>query len=105
VRKTVLLLASMVATTLLAAGSALTQTELPADDAADRYIVVLNDNVVDPSQVASGIEQQQNVDVGFVYSDALEGFSAEIPDDRLAAVRTDPRVDYVERDKTAYAEA
>ena len=88
----------MLAATLLAAGAALTQTQPAVDDAADRYIVVLEDGVENPSQVASWIEDRQDVEVGFVYSNALEGFSAKIPDEDLAAVRSDPRVDYVEPD-------
>jgi aqualysin 1 len=99
-----MLLASMAMTTLLAAGSALTQTEPTVDESADDYIVVLNDNVDNPSQIASGIEQRQDVEVGFIYSNALEGFSATIPDENLAAVLTNPHVDYIERDMTAYAE-
>jgi hypothetical protein len=63
-------------------------------DDADRYIVVLDDNVDHPPQVASGIEQE-NLDVGSIYDNAREGFSAEMPDQDLAAVRANPRVDYV----------
>ena len=82
---------------------ALTQTQ-PAVDDADRYIVVLDDNVDHPPQVASGIEQQQeNLDVGSIYDNALEGFSAEMPDQDLAAVRANPRVDYVVPDARVHA--
>jgi aqualysin 1 len=91
----------MVAATLTVAGVALTQPAV--DDAADGYIVVLEDGVDNPSQVASGIERRQDLEVGFVYNSALEGFSAEIPDADLAAVRADPRVDYVEPDTTVHA--
>jgi len=70
----------------------------------ERYIVVLEDNVDHPAQVASEIEQQQeDVDVGFVYDNALEGFSAEIPDKDLAAVRANPKVDYIEPDRRVHA--
>jgi subtilisin family serine protease len=92
----------MLAATLLLAGVALTQ---PAVDEADRYIVVLEDSVDNPSQVASGMEERQDLDVGFVYSNALEGFSAEIPDEDLAAVRADPRVDYVDLDARVHTAA
>ena len=90
----------MLGATFLVAGVAMTQPAV--DDAADRYIVVLEDDVDHPSQVASGMEQRQDLEVGFVYSNALEGFSAEIPDEDLAAVRADPRVDYVEPDTTVH---
>jgi aqualysin 1 len=70
----------------------------------DRYIVVLEDGVENPSQVASSIEQrQEDLEVGFVYSNTLEGFSAKIPDENLAAVRANPQVDYVEPDGMVHA--
>src|ERR671910_2321765 len=87
----------MAATTLLTVGVAFTQA--PEED-ADPYIVVLEDSVGNPSQVANEIDQrQEGFEVGFVYTEALEGFSAEIPDDSLADVRNNSRVAYVERDK------
>jgi subtilisin family serine protease len=61
---------------------------------------VLEDDVNHPSQVASGIEQRQDdLEVGFVYTDTMEGFSATIPDEDLPAVRANPQVDYVEPDR------
>jgi aqualysin 1 len=92
----------MLAATLLVAGVALTQ---PAVEGADRYIVVLEDDVDNPSQIASGIEERQDIDVGFIYTNALEGFSATIPDEDLAAVRADPRVDSVAPDGRVHAVA
>jgi aqualysin 1 len=63
------------------------------------YIVVLEESVDDPSRVAEGIEgRQENLEVGFAYTNALEGFSAEIPDDSVQEVRNNPQVAYVERD-------
>ena len=100
-RKMALLLALVAATTLLAAGVAFTQ--VPASGDSHRYIVVLEDNVDSPSRVVNGIDQQQDLEVGFVYSNALKGFSATIPDEHLAAVRADPRVAYVERDRAVHA--
>jgi subtilisin family serine protease len=102
VRRLVLLFASMLASTLMLAGSALTQAQ-PAVDGADRYIVVLEEGVEHPSQVASEIERrQEDLDVGSVYDDALEGFSAEIPEEDLAAVRANPQVAFIERDMPVY---
>src|SRR5919199_6171454 len=98
-----LLFVSSLAATLLVAGVALTQTQPKADDAG-RYIVVLDNSVDHPSQVASGIEQRhEGLDVGYVYDSALEGFSAEIPEEDLAAVRANPQVDYVEPDGRVHA--
>lgn len=91
----------MAATTLLATGVAFTQS--PEED-ADTYIVVLKKSVDNPSEVARGIDRrQEGFDVGFVYSEALEGFSAEIPADSLDDVRNNRQVAYVERDKVVTA--
>ena len=91
----------MLAATVLMAGAASTQ---PAVDDADRYIVVLDNGVDHPSQVASGLEQRhEDLYVGYVYDSALEGFSAEIPDSDLAAVRANPQVDYVAPDTRVHA--
>lgn len=96
-RRLVILVMLMAAATLLAAGIAFTQT--PEED-TDPYIVVLEESVGNPSQVANEIDQrQEGFDVGFVYTEALEGFSAEIPEDSLADVRNNSRVAYVERDR------
>ena len=96
-RRIATLVVLMTATTLLTVGVAFTQA--PEED-ADPYIVVLEDSVGKPSRVANEIDQrQEGFDVGFVYTEALEGFSAEIPDDSLADVRNNSRVAYVERDK------
>ena len=116
-KKVALLLTGMSLVVLLACASAvlaLESTTTPATERTvapgqtpagsvipDHYIVVLDHDVDHPLQVASGIEQRhEGVDVGFVYDNALEGFSAEIPDQDLAAVRANPKVDYVEPDKT-----
>ena len=96
-RRMSILLALVATTTLLAAGVAFTQA--PEED-ADPYIVVLEESVDNPSLVAKGIDQrQEGFEVGFVYREALEGFSAEIPDDSVDEVRNNPKVAYVERDK------
>jgi hypothetical protein len=56
--------------------------------------------------VAEGIDQrQEGLEVGFVYSEALERFSATIPDETVDEVRNNRQVDYVERDKVVTATA
>ncbi len=102
-RKMSLLLGLVATMTLLAAGVAFTQ--VPEKRNSSRYIVVLENAVDSPSQVANNMARRQNLDVGFVYSSALEGFSAEIPDDAVAAVRANPHVAYVERDGPVHAVA
>jgi subtilisin family serine protease len=71
---------------------------------ADRYIVVLKD-AVDSNAVANLHAARYGLQIGHVYSYALHGYSAVIPNDRVAALRTDSNVAYVEPDGTAYATA
>src|SRR5215203_6283507 len=90
---------------VLYAGGALAQGPSGSSGGADSYIVVLNEGVSNPGQVANGLAQRDNLEVGFVYSYALKGFSAVIPEARVNDVRTDSRVNYIERDGTMRAVA
>jgi aqualysin 1 len=101
-RRITLLLTTIGALLLLYAGGAMTQ-ETPRGGGADRYIVVLNDEVTRPGEVANGLARRHGLGVGFVYSHALKGFSATISRARLDEVLTDERVDYVEHDGTVRA--
>lgn len=94
-RRVVVLFAVVGAMVFLSAGMALTE---PSSDASGRYIVVLKDGVDDPGQVAGEISRRNDAEVGFVYRNALKGFSATIPNSRVDEVRNSSQVDYVERD-------
>jgi aqualysin 1 len=96
-RRAIVLLVAVAAATLLASGVAMTQ---PRAEGPDRFVVVLKDGVDRPGEAASNISRRNNAEVGFVYRHAIKGFSAVIPNSRVAEVRADDRVDYVERDGT-----
>jgi subtilisin family serine protease len=74
-----------------------------ASAAPERYIVVLKDGVSDSAEVASEHSRRHGADVRFVYGHALKGYSATIPNERVAALRADSRVDYVVADGVASA--
>ncbi len=76
----------------------------PAGDATAGYIVVLGDGV-DAGHVADEHGRRHGAAVGRVYRDGLKGYAARIPASRLAAVRSDPRVAYVEPDGVMTATA
>ncbi len=98
-RRAVLLLMVMGAAVLLATGVALAQAKTPTDKIPGRYIVVLNEDIdEDAGRVASEHGQRYGAQIGFVYRNAIKGYSAAIPDNRVADVQNDPRVAYVERD-------
>ena len=63
----------------------------------DPYIVVLRDGV-DPGRAAEEHSRRVGAEVGHVYRAALNGYAARIPSARVAELRADPRVAYVEPD-------
>jgi subtilisin len=65
----------------------------------DRHIVVFKDSVGKPAAAAAALGQQLGFKVERVYSHAIKGFAAAVPAGRLAALRNDPRVAYVEADQ------
>jgi aqualysin 1 len=105
IRRVTALLAAVGAMLVLYAGGVLAQ-EAPGGSSAggaERYIVVLNDSVPGPGQVANEHARAHGASVGFVYRHAIKGYSAAIPENRLGAIEDDPRVDYVEPDGVAKA--
>ena len=77
---------------------------------SNRYIVVLNDDVVSPGAslnvrrsqvrtVAENLAQLHGGRLGFIYETALKGFSIELPGEAAAiALSKHPRVDWVEEE-------
>jgi hypothetical protein len=66
---------------------------------ADRYIVVLHDDVDDPRTVANEHARDHGARVNLVHRFALRGYTAEIPAAEVRRLRTDRRVRSVERDQ------
>ncbi len=75
-----------------------------AAPAAKPYIVVL-ERGADSEAVARDHGRRYGASVRFTYGHALKGYAATIPDNRVADVRGDARVAYVEPDGTATAMA
>jgi len=65
---------------------------------AASYVVVLNDGA-DSASVAAGHARRYGADVRYVYGNALQGYSAVIPNDRVAALRADANVAFVAADR------
>jgi subtilisin family serine protease len=72
------------------------------DAVPEGYIVVLQDGV-DPGAVAAEHAVRLGLRVGFIYTQALKGYSALVPSNALDALRDDVRVAYVERDQPVHA--
>ncbi|CAA9532504.1 MAG: hypothetical protein AVDCRST_MAG30-3920 [uncultured Solirubrobacteraceae bacterium] len=71
---------------------------------SDQYIVVLEPGA-NASAVAEEHRNRHGAAVKHVYGRALNGYAARIPEGRLGALRSDSRVDYVERDAEVRASA
>ena len=69
-----------------------------ASAAPVRSIVVFKAGVSNPGSVADQHRARHGAQLRHVYKDALKGYAAKIPSARLAALRSDKRVAYVEHD-------
>lgn len=74
-----------------------------AGPATDRYIVVLEDGVSHPAEVANQHSRRYAAQVSYVYRHAVSGYAAQVEGRELGALRSDPRVAYVERDGSVEA--
>ena len=92
-RRRIMALAILAIAALVAGSSASART----DAGADRYIVVLKPGA-NARAVANEHAAAHAAAIAFVYSHALNGYAATIPNARLAAVQADERVEYVEPD-------
>jgi aqualysin 1 len=103
-RKLVPLAAIMGALLLLYASGVLAQPQIPTQNIPDRYIVVFKDGVQRPAAAANEHARANGLQLRFVYTSAIKGYAAVIPNDRaLQRVENDPRVDYVEQDQIVRA--
>src|SRR5215218_7896231 len=111
-RRTTLLLTTMVVALLVGGGVALAQqsSEEPnpsvggAGNVIDgQYIVVLKGGVSDPRDVAREHARKYGAEVLYTYDDALNGYAAHIPAQKLDEVRNDPNVSFVSADRRVHA--
>jgi subtilisin family serine protease len=100
--------AKVAAAVLLAAGLAAcrdaTTPQLPVSPATaavvpGEYIVVFKDGVADPAGLARQIVRTQGGALRFIYTSALKGFAARLPDAAVRALARNPLVAYVEPDQ------
>jgi subtilisin family serine protease len=69
----------------------------------DEYIVVFTDDVGDAGGHAKSLVSSHGGSLHFVYSGALNGFSAHMSAQAAAAIENDPNVAYVEQDQSVAA--
>jgi subtilisin family serine protease len=74
------------------------QMAVDPQDLRDRYIVVFNDNVTNPSAVTDQLAAQFGATVHFRYAYAIKGFAATIPAATINGLRNNPNVSFIEPD-------
>ncbi len=101
VRPLLLLTATAVAaaTTLPASASLLTPATDVVDALTDRYIVTLEDDVATTPTEAARRAEARGAEVSYVYSSALRGYAASLPQALLSVLLADPDVAAVEPDR------
>jgi subtilisin len=72
--------------------------------AVERVIVVLKPGI-DPAAAASRHARRYELEPGYVYRHAIQGYSAVVPDSRIAELRADPSVAGLSRDGQVEATA
>ena len=68
-----------------------------------QYIVVFRDDVADPPGLANRLVRQQGGSLRFTYQYAIKGFSAELPEKAVDALRRNPNVAYIEPNGRVWA--
>lgn len=97
--KLIKIILAMIAMTLLLAVSLEASENLFSPTVPDHYIVVLNDNL-DKSlpETANEMARIHGLGLGHIYSHAIKGFSAYIPEKRVELLKFDPRVKLIDPD-------
>lgn len=73
--------------------------EMAAGKIPGHYIVVFKDHITDPGEAATSIAKTHGLKIGLVYSHALKGFSAPIPEKTLEKLQNNPHVKFIEEDQ------
>jgi subtilisin family serine protease len=66
------------------------------------YIIVLKKLAGHVPDVANDMARLHGFGIKHVYEDALQGFSADISDERVKELLNDPRIDYIEPDQAVH---
>ena len=78
--------------------SAFTVGEIPG-----QYIVTFRNDVADVPGLAKQLVSQVGGRTGFTYTSAIKGFSAQLPDQAIAALQRNPQIQRIEPDLIAQA--
>ncbi len=70
-----------------------------------QYIVVFKQDVASPGNLARRLADQYDLELRHTYRYAIKGFSADVPDRAVEALRSHPMVQFVEQNSYMYVDA
>lgn len=70
-----------------------------------QYIIEFKDDVKDPKGLAQQLANEHSGEIKYIYTKAIKGFAAKIPDAAINGLRKNPNVKLVEQDQTVQATA
>ncbi len=76
----------------------------PTGPVSGQFIVVFQDDITNPRGLANALARQNGFSLRGVYTTALKGFSARMPDAVAERLSLDPDVAYVEQDAYVHAD-
>lgn len=85
---------------LLAAAMVVPATNALAATATTPYVVVLKDTAIDPTAIAADQGKLYGFTATSIYTTALKGYAATIPNSNVGAIKSDPRVSFLSADKS-----
>src|SRR5919201_1944048 len=89
----------------LAASTQMLVGQVASQPRAHNYIVVFHDDDADAAGHAAAHGRAYGLTISHVYSRALKGYAAAIPDARIDDIRRDPSVAFVSEDRPVHAVA
>ncbi len=101
--RTFFLLLFVLSVAVLSQRSLNVEAQGKSDVIPNNFVVVLKDDVGNPQAVANEMVRTHGLSVEHVYTTALKGFSATIPQARLDKVKEDSRVQFVSEDRVVEA--
>ncbi|MCH7793896.1 MAG: S8 family serine peptidase [Proteobacteria bacterium] len=71
----------------------------PSGVVPGQFIIVFNNDVANVRGAAAEMARAHGLGLQFIYTNAIKGFAATVPEGRLNALERDPRIAYVEADQ------
>jgi len=69
-----------------------------SDIVPEQYIIVFKNSVTNTDNITDELRSRHGFEAEMRYSRAIKGFSARLSEDKLEALKNDPRVEFISED-------